>query len=186
MKLHIKHMVSLRCKLLVQEELKKLDIRFNEVKLGEVELPDGIPIHKRLLLSKALSSAGLVLIEDKREILVESIKVLIIEMLYNNDDNTKVPLSNYLSNKLDYDYTYLANIFSESEGISIAHFCVLHKIERIKELIVYDEMSLTQISYELKYSSLAALSNQFKKVTGITPSIFKSRKERELHSIEEI
>jgi AraC-like DNA-binding protein len=184
--MHIKHMVSLRCKLLVQEELKKLDIAFDEVKLGEVDLSRGIKVNQKNALTKALAAIGLEVIEDRREILVESIKLLIIEMLYHDDGNTKVPLSIYLSNKLDYDYTYLANTFSESEGISIAHFCVLHKIERIKELIQYDELSLTQISYELKYSSLAALSNQFKKVTGITPSVFKASKEKELSNIDRI
>lgn len=167
-------MVSLRCKNLVQNELKNLNIPYLSVDLGEVELQDEISNDQYEQLKATLLESGLVLMENKKALLIEKIKNTIVEMIHHSDELPKFKFSEHLSQKLNYDYTYLANLFSVTEGITIAHFILLHKVERIKEFILYDELNLTEISYKMNYSSVAALSNQFKKITGLTPSFFKS------------
>ena len=184
MKLYIKYMVSLRCKIMVKEELKKLGIKFVAVELGMAETVEKITLEQREQLSKNLLKSGLELLETKKSILIEKIKIVIIEMIHYSDMLPKVNNSDYISEKLGYDYTYLANIFSEVNGITIQQFIILHKVERIKELILYDELNLTEISQKLNYSSPAHLSNQFKKITGLTPSFYKKMKQKRDKNLE--
>jgi AraC-like DNA-binding protein len=186
MKLFIKYMVSTRCKMVVKEELKKIGLHFIIVDLGEIEIMENISDEKRALLRKGLLNSGLELMDDKKAILIEKIKNVIVEMVHYSDELPKINFSDFLSEKLHHDYTYLSNIFSEVKGITIQQFIINHKIERAKELLLYDEYNLTEISYKLNYSSVAHLSNQFKKVTGLTPSHFKKLKEKRRNPIEEI
>lgn len=179
-------MVSIRCKMMVKGELKKLGIQYVTLELGEVELLGIISPVQRDLLKKALLVSGLELMDDKKAMLIEKIKNVIIEMIHHRDELPKINFSNYLSEKLDYDYTYLSNLFSETEGITIEHFILRHKIERVKELIIYNELNLTEIAWKLQYSSVGALSNQFKKITGLTPSFFKSLKHKRRKTIENV
>jgi len=185
-RLYIRYMVSLRCKLKVQEELKKIGLPYISVNLGVVDIIDGITDEQRELLNIALLKSGLELMDDKKAIMIEKIKHAIIEMIHYKDELPKVKYSTYLSEKLEFDYTYLANLFSETEGITIEQFIILHKIERIKELILYDELNLTEIAWKLQYSSVAALSNQFKKITGLTPTYFKSLKNKKRTVLEKV
>ena len=186
MKLYIKYMVSNRCKMLVKEELKKLNLHFILVDLGEVEIMEELSQEKRQELSEALAESGLELMEDKKSIIIEKIKTVIINMVHHSDELLKVNFSDFLSEKLNYDYTYLANLFSEVQGTTIGHFLISHKIERIKELIIYDELNITEIAWKMNYSSVAHLSNQFKKETGLTPSHFKQLKIKRRLPIEEV
>ena len=172
--------------MVVKEELRKLGLHFILVELGEVEIMEDISTTMQQQLKEALSHSGLELIDDKRAVLIEKIKMVITEMIHYSDELPKVNYSDYISEKLNYDYTYLSNLFSEVRGITIQQYIIVHKIERAKELILYDELNLTQISYKLHYSSVAHLSNQFKKVTGLTPSHFKKLKDRRRMPIEEI
>lgn len=167
-------MVSLRCKMVVKEELKKLGLRYVIVDLGSVELLEDITDLQRQELKTNLNRYGLELLENKKSILIEKIKNVIIEMIHYSDEIPKVNYSDYISEKLDLDYTYLANIFSEVNGITIQQFIIIHKIERVKELLLYNQLNLTEIAFQLHYSSVAHLSNQFKKITGLSPSFFKS------------
>jgi len=169
-------MVSLRCKMMVKAELKKLGIKYVVLDLGMVEILEDITVKQRDQLRMNLLKSGLELLDDKKSILIERIKNVIIEMVHYSEELPKTNHSEYISNKLGYDYTYLANIFSEVKGITIQQFIIIHKIERVKELILYDELNLTEISYKLQYSSVAYLSNQFKRVTGLSPSFYKQLK----------
>jgi AraC-like DNA-binding protein len=166
-------MVSLRCKLLVKEELLKLGLHYVIVDLGMVEVMEDISGAQQLQLNKNLKKSGLEVLDDKKSVLIEQIKSIIIEMIHYADELPKVNYSDYISERMGYDYTYLANIFSEVKGINIQHYIIINKIERAKELLIYDELNLTEISYKLNYSSVAHLSNQFKKITGLTPSYYK-------------
>jgi AraC-like DNA-binding protein len=186
MKLYIKYMVSNRCKMAVKEELKKLGLHFIVVDLGEVEIMETITNDQRESLKISLIDSGLELMDDKRAVLIEKIKTTIIEMVHNSDEMIKTNFSDYLSEKLNHDYTYLANLFSEVQGTTIEHFIINHKIERIKELIIYDELNITEIAWKMNYSSVAHLSNQFKKVTGLSPSHFKQLKDKRRSQIEDI
>lgn len=186
MKLYIKYMVSIRCKMVVKSELDKLGLHYGTVDLGEVEVKDEVSPEQRELLRKALLKSGLELMEEKKPMLIEKIKNVIVEMVHYSDELPKVKNSEYISEKLNHDYTYLANVFSEVTGTTIEHYIILHKIERVKELLLYDELNLTEISYKLNYSSVAHLSNQFKKVTGLTPSYFKELKNKRRNSLENL
>lgn len=177
-------MVSLRCKMMVKEELKKMGLHFVIVDLGVVEILEDLTVEQKEELKNNLLRSGLELLDDKKSILIEKIKNAIIEMIHHSDEVPKVNYSEYLSEKLDYDYTYLSNIFMEVKGTTIQQFIINHKIERVKELILYDELNLTEISYKLHYSSVAHLSNQFKKVTGLSPSIFKQLKNKRKSNLE--
>jgi AraC-like DNA-binding protein len=170
----------------VKEELKKLGLHFIVVDLGEVEIMEDISVEQREELKAALATSGLELMDDKRAMLIEKIKNAIIEMIHHSDELIKVNFSDFLSEKLNHDYTYLANLFSEVQGTTIEHFIISHKIERIKELIIYNELNITEIAYKMNYSSVAHLSNQFKKVTGLSPSHFKNLKDKRRSPIEEI
>jgi len=179
-------MVSNRCKMAVKEELKKLGLHFIVVDLGEVEIMENISIEQRGKLKTALLESGLELMDDKKAILIEKIKNVVIEMVHHTDEIIKINFSDYLSEKLNHDYTYLANLFSEVQGTTIEQFVISHKIERIKEFIIYDELNITEIAEKMNYSSVAHLSNQFKKVTGLSPSHFKQLKDKRRSPIEEI
>ncbi|KZS43050.1 AraC family transcriptional regulator [Aquimarina aggregata] len=179
-------MVSLRCKLLVKEELKKIGLRYVVLELGVIELLEDITIDQRIQLKKNLSTSGLELMESKKSILIEKIRNVIIEMIHYTDELPKVNYSDYLSEKVGYNYTYLANIFSEVKGITIQQFIIIHKIEKVKELLIYDELNLTEISHQLHYSSVAHLSNQFKKITGLTPTFYKQLKEKRKQNLEDL
>ena len=179
-------MVSTRCKMLVKEELKKLGLHFIVVDLGEVEIMENITPPLREKLKLALLNSGLELIDDKRAILIEKIKHIIIEMVHHSEEQMKVNFSDFLSQKLDHDYTYMANLFSEVQGSTIGQFIIYNKIERIKELIMYDELNITEIAWKMNYSSVAHLSNQFKKFTGLSPSHFKKLRDKKRNPIDEI
>lgn len=173
--------------MVVKEALKKLGLHFMPVELGVVEIMENISDEQRDLLKKELLNSGLELMDDKRAILIEKIKKVVIEMVHNNTEETiKTKFSVYLSEKLNHDYTYLANLFSEVQGTTIEQFIIYHKIERIKELMIYDELSITEIAWKMNYSSVAHLSNQFKKITGLSPSHFKQLKDKRRSPIEEI
>lgn len=172
-------MVSLRCKMIVAQELQNLGIQYIGLDLGVVELQNDITDEQREKLKAKLLHAGLELMDDKKSILIEKIKNVITTMIHNSDELPKVNYSDYISEQLGYDYTYLANTFSEVKGITIQQYIIIHKIERVKELLLYDELNLSEISFKLHYSSAAHLSNQFKKITGLTPSYYKTlRKKR--------
>ena len=173
MRLYIKYMVSLRCKLIVKDELIRLGIKYLTIDLGMVETSEMLSATQHELLRENLLKYGLELLEDKKAILIEKIKNVIIEMIHYSEELPLLKYSEYLSQKLGYNYTYLANIFSEVKGITIQQYIIINKIEKVKELILYNELNLTEISYRLNYSSVAHLSSQFKKVTGLTPSFFK-------------
>ncbi len=179
-------MVSNRCKMAVKEELKKLGLHFIVVELGEVEIMEKISAEQRVLLQEGLVNSGLELMDDRRSVLIERIKNVIVDMVHHSDEEIRVNFSHYLSEKLNHDYTYLANLFSEVQGTTIEQFIIAHKIERIKELIIYGELNITEIAWKMNYSSVAHLSNQFKKMTGLTPSHFKKLKDKRRSPIEEI
>lgn len=178
-------MVSNRCKMLVKEELKKLGLHFI-VDMGVADIMEEITDEQRQKLGIALLRSGLELMNDRKAVLIEKIKNVIIEMIHYKDEVPKVNFSDYLSEKLHYDYTYLANLFSEVQGTTIERFIISHKIERVKELIIYDELNLTEIAWMMHYSSVAHLSNQFKKITGLSPSHFKNLKNKRRNPIEDI
>ncbi len=179
-------MVSNRCKLTVKEELKKLGLHYIVVELGEVEVMEDLSMLQRDTLKMNLLSSGLELMEDKKAILIERIKNTIVEMIHHSDELIKINFSDYLSEKLVHNYTYLANLFSEVQGTTIEQFIISHKVERIKELIIYGDLNITEIAWKMNYSSVAHLSNQFKKITGLTPSHFKQLKNKRRSPIEEI
>lgn len=179
-------MVSARCKIVVKEELKRLGLHFIMVDLGEVEIMEDISAQQQEQLKTALNESGLELMEDKKGILIERIKGVIVEMVHYTEELPKTNFSDYLSAKLHHDYTYMANLFSEVQGTTIEQFIISHKVERIKELIIYGEMNITEIAYKMNYSSVAHLSNQFKKVTGLSPSHFKQMKDKRRNPIEEV
>ena len=179
-------MVSLRCKMIVKDELNKLGLHFVFVDLGMVEILEDISRKQHDQLKNNLLKSGLELLDDKRSILIEKIKNVIVEMIHYNDDLPRVTYSEYISKKLNYDYTYMANIFSEVKGMTIQQFIILHKIEKAKELLMYDELNITEISYKLHYSSVAHLSAQFKRITGLTPSFFKALKKKRMRNLENL
>lgn len=172
--------------MIVKSELEKLGLHHKYVELGEADILENITPEQKELLKNALKKSGLELMDDKKSILIEKIKNIIIEMVHYTDEQIKVNFSDYISKKLNYDYTYLSNLFTEVQGTTIEKFIIYHKIERVKELIVYDELNLSEIAYKMHYSSVAHLSNQFKKITGLTPSHFKKLKEKKRTNLENI
>ena len=179
-------MVCIRCKIVVKDELTKLGLTSVFVDLGQVDILEPMTDEQTQLFKVGLLKYGLELIDDKKSILIEKIKTVIIEMVHYEEEEPRMNFSNYLCGKLNYDYTYMANMFSEVMGITIEHFIIAHKIERVKELLVYDELSLTEIAYQMHYSSVAHLANQFKKVTGQTTSHFKHQKLKHMISLQDI
>lgn len=186
MRLYIKYMVSNRCKMVVKEELKKLGLHYILVDMGEVDIMEDITMDQRVKLNTSLMKSGLELMEDKKAMLIEKIKNVVIEMVHHSDVLPRSNFSDFLSGKLKHDYTYLSNLFSEVQGSTIERYIISNKIERVKELIIYDELNLTEIAWKMHYSSVAHLSNQFKKVTGLSPSHFKQLKIKRRNPIEQI
>lgn len=186
MKLYIKYMVSLRCKMLVKQELSKLGIKLFSLELGMVDILEDITESQRELLKIGLLKAGLELMDDKKAILIERIKNVVTDMIHHLDEFPKENYSDYISRLLNYDYTYLANVFAEVKGITLQQFIIVNKIERAKELLLYNELNLTEISYKLNYSSVAHLSNQFKKITGLSPSFYKQLKQKRVGNLENL
>ncbi|HKR06150.1 MAG TPA: helix-turn-helix domain-containing protein [Bacteroidia bacterium] len=186
MKLFIKNMVSIRCKMIVKAELEQLGLHYTFVELGEVKIKGNISGKKHNALKVALQKSGLELMDDKKAVIIEKIKNVIIEMIHYSDEPPKTNFSDYLSEKLNHDYSYLSHLFSEVKGTTIEHYIIAHKIERVKELLVYNELTLSEIAWKLHYSSVAHLSNQFKKVTGLTPSFFKKMKHKRRSALENL
>ncbi len=179
-------MVCIRCIMVVKSELDKLNIPYTSVELGQADIPGAVSIMQQAKFSAALLHSGLELMDDKKSVLIEKIKNVIIEAVHYTEEPLIVNFSVYLSQKLHHDYTYLANLFSEVQGTTIEKFVIAHKIERVKELLVYDELSLTEIADLMDYSSVAYLSTQFKKVTGLTPSHFKKLKQKRRSMLEDM
>jgi len=179
-------MVCIRCKMVVKEELAKLGIHYTVVELGEVEIMENISAGQHDQIKIALLKSGLELMDDKKSILIEKIKNVIIESVHYSEEPLTINFSQLLSQKLNHDYTYLANLFSEVQGTTIEKFLIAHKIERVKELLVYNELNLTEIAWRMHYSSVAHLSTQFKKVTGLTPSHFKQLREKRRSMLEDL
>lgn len=187
MKLYIKYMVSIRCKMVVKAVMDSLSLQHGPIELGSVEVRENLTPELRTQVAVALLKSGLELMDDKKAMLIEKIKNIIVEMIHYSEEYPKIKFSDYLSENLGHNYTYLASLFSESTGTTIEHFIIAHKIERIKELLLYDELNLTEISYKLNYSSVAYLSSQFKKVTGLTPTFFKQlRQNKRRISLEDL
>ncbi|NII26474.1 helix-turn-helix transcriptional regulator [Pseudoflavitalea sp. X16] len=179
-------MVCIRCKMVVKEELTKLGLHCIVVELGEVEIVENITQQQHDQVQRALLRSGLELMDDKKSMLIQKIKNVIIELVHYSEEPLRVKFSEYLSKKLNYDYTYLANIFSEVQGTTIEKFIISHKIERVKELLVYDQLNLSEIAYQMHYSSVSHLSAQFKKVTGLTPSHFKQIKKKRRNMLDDL
>jgi AraC-like DNA-binding protein len=179
-------MVSIRCKMIVQQKLNKLGLHYCTVDLGEVDVKENITPKQREQLRILLLKSGLELMDDKKAVLIERIKNVIVEMVHYSEEIPKIKNSDYISEKLNHDYTYLANLFSEATGITIEQYIIAHKIERVKEFLLYDELNLTEISYKLNYSSVAHLSHQFKKVTGLTPTFYKHLKNKKRTALENV
>lgn len=177
-------MVCDRCKLAVREELERLGLHYAYIDYGEAEIKENLTEERRSRLNLALKKSGLELMDDKKSMLIEKIKLLIVDLVHYSDEPLKKNLSDYISEKMNYDYTYLANLFSEVQGTTIEKFFILHKIEKVKELLVYDELNLKEIAFKLHYSSVAHLSSQFKKQTGYTPSHFKHLKHKKRVPLE--
>ncbi len=179
-------MVCIRCKLVVKDELTKLGLKYITVDLGEAELVDSISPAQREQIRAVLLQSGLELMDDKKSVLIQKIKNIIIEMVHDSEEPLTINFSQFLSEKLNHNYTYLANLFTEVQGSTIEKFIIAHKIEKAKELLVYNELTLTQIAYKLHYSSVAHLSAQFKKVTGLTPTFFKNIKGKRRSMLEDV
>jgi AraC-like DNA-binding protein len=184
--LYIKNMVSERCRMIVKSEIEKLGLHLNAIELCELSINEDLSLDQHYLLNSKLKNAGFDLLEDKRSILIEKIKLIIIELVHYSEEQLKINFSDFLSEKLKYDYTYLANLFSENQGTTIEHFFISHKIERVKELLLYDELNITEIANKMHYSSAAHLSNQFRKMTGLTPSTYKHLKVKRRQSLENV
>lgn len=186
MRIHIKYMVSLRCKMMVQQELDRLGISQAIVNLGTVDMIEPMDSEQLLSFTHQLKKMGLEVLDDKKSILIEKIKNSITELIHNATEQPKENYSQYLSEQLGYDYTYLANIFSEVNGYTIQQFIILNKIEKVKELLLYNELNLTEIAYLLNYSSVSHLSYQFKKITGLAPSYYKQLKHKRENNLEDL
>ena len=179
-------MVCIRCKMVVKDELAKLGLHYITVELGEADIMENISAMQHDQFRDALLKSGLELMDDKRSVLIEKIKNVIIELVHYSEEPLAIKFSEYLSEKLHHDYTYLSNLFSEVRGTTIEKFFIAHKIERVKELLVYNELNLTEIAYLMHYSSVAHLSAQFKKITGLTPSHFKQLREKRRSMLEDM
>ena len=184
--LFVKNMVCSRCIMVVQNELEKLGFEFTNIKLGEVTLTRELNLDERNSLEAVLIPLGFEVIDDKKSRIIEKIKNIIIDLVHHQDNDVKNNLSDILGEKLNHDYNYLSNLFSEVEGTTIEKYFIAQKIEKIKELLVYDELSLSEIAIRLNYSSVAYLSNQFKKVTGLTPSHFKQIREEKRKPLDKV
>lgn len=178
-------MVSPRCKTAVKEELKKLGLHFIFIDMGVVDIMENISNEQREQIKIALLGSGLELMDDKRSVIIEKIKETIYEMVHDETGLPKINFSDYLSNKLKYDYPFMAGLFSEIQGITLEKYLITYKIEKVKELIIYDKLTLSEIAWKMQYSSVAHLSNQFKKITGLTPSHFRDLKIKRQNTVKE-
>ncbi len=186
MKLYIKNMVCNRCKMVVKAELEKLGITVLSVELGEVVLDKDLTEEETATTGEKLQNLGFSLIDDKKGQIIEKIKTLIVELVHQQNNNLKVNLSDYLCSQLPHDYHYLTGLFSAVEGTTIEKYHIAQKIEKVKELLMYDELNLSEIAWQLNYSSVAYLSAQFKQVTGLTPSFFKGMKSKSRKPLDEV
>lgn len=182
----IKNMVCSRCVMVVQNEMDRLGIETEDIKLGEAKLAKKITSEEKKSLGEALANLGFELIDDRKSRIIEQIKTTIIDLVHHQDSNSKYNLSDAVSRNLNHEYNYLSSLFSEVEGTTIEKYYIAQKIERVKELLVYDELTLSEIAHRLNYSSVAYLSNQFKKVTGLTPSHFKQIGKDKRKALDEI
>lgn len=179
-------MVCIRCKMVVKEQLTNLGLHYTTLELGEVDVIEDITLEQREKFKTGLLQSGLELMDDKKSILIQRIKNIIVELVHYSEEPLVTNFSEYLSAKLNHDYTYLANLFSEVQGTTIEKFLIAHKIERVKELLVYDELNLTEIAYRMHYSSVSHLSAQFKKVTGLTPTHFKELRNKRRNMLDDL
>ena len=186
MKIYVKNMACESCKLVVRQALEELDISPVKVELGEIETKEDISDDNKKKLNNKINKAGLELLEKKQGVLIEKIRKVMIDYVYNSEEKPNVKFSALLSKELNNSYTYLANFFSEVEATTIEQYIIALKIERIKELIIFGDHTFSEISYKLHYSSVAHLSSQFKKATGLTPSHFKALKEKRRITIQNI
>ncbi|CAN5553253.1 hypothetical protein BH11BAC2_BH11BAC2_12550 [soil metagenome] len=179
-------MVCNRCKMVVQDELSKLGYHINDIQLGEVNLEEELSIPQKEEVNKVLVPFGFLLMDDKKSRIIEKIKNIIVETIHYQEEHLKINFSDYLSQQLNRDYKYLSNLFSEVEGTTIEQYLIAQRIEKVKELLVYDELTLLEIADRLNYSSIAHLSKQFKKVTGFSPTHFKQLKEKKRNPLEDL
>ncbi len=186
MKFYIKNMVCSRCKMVVRNEFEKVGISPVSVELGEVEIHEEPTEEALTKLNDSLLKLGFEIIDDRKSKLIEQIKNTVVTLIHHSEEAPKINISDFIAQKLNYDYTYLSNLFSEVEGTTIEKYVISQRIEKAKELLMYDELSLSQIADQLGYSSVAYLSNQFKKQTGLSPSFYKSLKENRRRNIEEL
>ncbi|MEO6407015.1 MAG: AraC family transcriptional regulator [Ferruginibacter sp.] len=186
MKLYIKNMVCSRCVMVVRSAMEQMDLHVSSIRLGEVEIEEELSKEKTEQLNRILMSTGFELIDNKKSRLIEKIKNCIVSLVHHSDPELKTNLSTYIAEELHQDYNYLSNLFSEVEGTTIEKYFISQRIEKAKELLVYDELSVSEIADRLGYSSVAYLSNQFKKITGFTPSYFKTLKEHKRKNIEDL
>lgn len=184
--IHVKNMVCPRCIAAVTNILKELEIPYNSIKLGEVELVSSLGMKTKIAFSKVLQNSGFSLIDDRKSQLIEQMKTLVVEKIHHSNDETDLKWADIISGELNLDYKYLSSLFSSVESITFEQYIINQKIERVKELIVYDELTLSEIAFQLHYSSVAYLSNQFKKITGMSPSQFKKSVEKNRKYLDEI
>lgn len=186
MKLFIKNMVCARCKMVVREALGNLGINAVSIELGEVLLDGELENHQRQSIRASLQKFGFDLLDNKKSVAIEKVKNLIVDLVQNKNNHLEIKLSNYLSRELNHEYSYISNLFTEVEGTTIEQYFISQKIEKVKELLVYDELSISEMAYQLNYSSVSHLSKQFKKVTGFTPSHYKQLKDKKRNLLEEL
>lgn len=186
MKYYVKNMVCDRCKMVVKQEIEKLGLQVLSISLGEIELIEDLNSEQKQHVKEVLEILGFSLIDDKKSRLIEQVKTIIIELVHHDNSELKINLSDYLSDRLHLDYNYISNLYSEVEGTTIEKYYIAQKIERVKELIVYDELTLSEIAFKLNYSSVAHLSSQFKKTTGLTPSYFKNIKAEKRKPLDKV
>ena len=178
LKIYIKNMVCIRCKMVVKSELEKLGLQWESVDLGEAVVKDPVSVEQLRELNQGLLRSGLEIMDDKKSQLIEKIKTIVIEQIHYAEEPLDVNFSDFLVSKLNYDYTYLSNLFTLTQGITLEHYIINHKIEKVKEMLIYDELTISQIAFKMNYSSAAHLSKQFKKVTGLTATEFKKIQNR--------
>ncbi len=186
MKLYIKNMVCSRCIMVVRNEIEKAGLHPLQVELGEVEIQEDLDKDSLKAFDRQLRQFGFELIDDRKSRTIEKIKNLIVELVHHSDEHIHTNLSDYIAGHVNQEYNYVSNLFSEIEGTTIEKYFIAQKIEKVKELLVYDELSISEIADRMGYSSVAYLSNQFKKYTGLTPSYYKTLKEHKRRSIADL
>lgn len=187
MQLFIKNMVCDRCIMAVRRELESLGLTFKNIQLGEVELAHDLTVVQLQTIREKLSALGFEVLDDKKARIVEKIKNTVVSLIHRNEEDAyNIKLSALLEEKLHKDYHYLTTLFSSVEGITVEKYVILQRIERVKEMLMYDELSLSEIAYQMGYSSVQHLSQQFKKITGLTASDFRKLKENNRKPLDKI